>query len=134
MTYEFLSAEWIEAARQIHSEAGDVVTPPVAVTMNLIVTDVPFGDSPLEAHLDTTDGSLAIDEGHRASPDMVITVDWMTAKALFIEGDTSAAMSAFMAGKIRVEGDMAKLLAMQQGANADERSQSVVIRLREITA
>jgi len=133
MAYEFLSVEWIEAAREIRQEIGDPEHPPVLLTMNLIVTDVPFEPSPLEAHLDTSQGALALAHGHHAAPDMVITVDWVTAKALLIDGNASAAMGAFLAGKIKVEGDMSKLVALQS-AKMDDRSERVVVRLREITA
>lgn len=133
MTYEFLSPEWIAAAHEIRDELGDPETPAVTMTMNLIVTEVPFGTSPLEAHLDTTQGALALEHGHHPSPDLIITVDWQTAKALLIEGKAQAAMSAFMAGKVKVEGDMSKLVAMQS-AKPDPRSERVIIRLREITA
>ncbi len=133
MTYEFLSPEWIEAADVIRTEHGDVATPGAAVVMNLIITDVPFGTSPLEAHLDTTVGVLALNYGHATTPDMTITVDWVTAKALLIEGKPQAAMSAFMAGKVRIEGDMSKLVAMQT-ATPDASSVGVIDRLRAITA
>lgn len=133
MSYEFLSPEWITAAEAIRAELGDVGTPAVAVVMNLIVTDVPFGASPLHAHLDTTVGVLALAEGHHGTPDILVTVDWATAKALLIEGKPQAVMSAFMAGKVRVEGDMSKLVALQ-GQPVDERSVGVVDRFRAITA
>jgi len=42
-------------------------------------------------------------------------------------------MQAFMAGKVKVEGDMAKLM-MLQGAPPDEHAQEVAKRLREMTA
>jgi hypothetical protein len=132
-TYEFLSLEWIEAAHRIRAEVGEPTSTPVPVTMNLIVTDAPFDADPLEAHLDTRQGALALDYGHRPEPDMVITVDWATAKALLVDGNTQAAMSAFMAGRVRVEGDMSKLVALSS-ASLDERSERVVVRLREITA
>jgi hypothetical protein len=132
-TYEFLSLEWIEAAQRIRAEVGEPTSTPVPVTMNLIVTDAPFETSPLEAHLDTSEGALALDYGHRPEPDILITVDWATAKALLVDGNTQAAMSAFMAGRVRVEGDMGKLMALS-GSSLDERSERVVVRLREITA
>ena len=47
-----------------------------------------------------------------------MTVDYVTARALLVEGNPQAAMSAFMAGKIRVDGDLAKLMAVQ-GASPD---------------
>jgi len=34
---------------------------------------------------------------------------------MFIEQDQNASMQAFMSGKIQVEGDMMKLMAMQAG-------------------
>jgi putative sterol carrier protein len=42
-------------------------------------------------------------------------------------------MQAFMAGKVKVEGDMAKLM-MMQGVPQDDTAQEVATRLREITA
>ena len=132
MTYEFLSVEWIEQARVIRSELGEGPMDNLVV-MNLIVTEVPSGSSPLHAHLDTSVGVLALDHGHHATPDITITVDWATAKALLIDGNPQAAMSAFLAGKVRVEGDMSKLMAMQNSP-IDARSETVVTRLRQITA
>jgi hypothetical protein len=132
MTYDFLSPEWIEQARVIREEFDTGQAPALLLTMNLTVTDVPFGDSPLQAHLDTSVGVLAIDYGHHPHPDVSITVDWATAKALLIDGNPQAAMSAFMAGKVRIEGDMAKLVSMQS-ATPDAASVSVIDRLRAIT-
>ncbi len=133
MAFEFLSPEWILEARVIRDEFDDGAEPAIVLAMNLTVTDVPFGDSPLKAHLDTTVGVLALDYGHHAAADISITVDWNTAKALLIDGNPQVAMSAFMAGKVRVEGDMAKLVALQN-APRDARSEAVIERLRAITA
>jgi putative sterol carrier protein len=132
-TYQFLSPEWVAAAHEIRAELGDPADVLVAVTMNLTVTDAPFAADPIEAHLDTREGAIALEFGHRTAADMLITVDWSTAKSMLVDGDTSAAMSAFMNGRIRVEGDMSKLIALQ-GARIDGRSERVVARLRAITA
>jgi putative sterol carrier protein len=44
-------------------------------------------------------------------------------------------MQAFMAGKIRVEGDMAKLMALQAApVGADSSAAEMANRLKEITA
>ena len=131
MTYEFLSEQWIAEAKVIRADF-DAGPSAVLLTMNLNITEVPFGNSPLLAHLDTAKGVLALDYGHLESPDVLITVDWATAKALLIDGKPQAAMNAFMAGKVRVEGDMAKLMGLQSGS-VDERSEAVIARLREIT-
>lgn len=132
MTYDFLSPEWILEARVIRDEFDTGAEPAILLAMNLTVTEVPFGDSPLKAHLDTSVGVLALDYGHHPKPDVSITVDWATAKALLIDGNPQAAMGAFMAGKVRVEGDMAKLVGLQN-APVDDRSQGVIERLRLIT-
>ncbi len=129
--YEFLSSEWIDSAREIRDEFGPVPTATVVV-MNLVVTEAPFTPDPLHAHLNTARGPVAIESGHHPEPDVVITVEWVTAKALLVDGNPQAAMSAFMAGKVKVEGDMAKLLSLQS-QTPDERAALVVERLRQIT-
>lgn len=62
-----------------------------------------------------------------------LTVPFATAKQLFIDGDQSAAMQAFMSGKIKVEGDMTKVLALQSVAPTPEQ-EAFQGRLRELTA
>jgi putative sterol carrier protein len=131
VTFLFLSDEWLEMAAQVRAESTEA-TPAAALAMNLVVTEVPFGESPMLAHVDTTKGPLYVDRGHHAKPDLTVTVDYATAKALLIEGNGQAAMSAFMAGKVRVEGDMSKLVALQN-ATPDAASVRVVERLRAQT-
>ncbi|MGC9960697.1 MAG: SCP2 sterol-binding domain-containing protein [Acidimicrobiales bacterium] len=131
--YPFLSPEWTEAARELRAEYADTVPPaPVTVRMNLVVNDVPFGDAPLDAHLDTTNGDFVLEHGHLEGADLKITIDYATAKAILIEGNPQAGMQAFMAGRIRVEGDMSKLLALQ-GAPADPVHVEIAQRMRDIT-
>ena len=84
--------------------------------MNQIVTDVPFGDGTIEAHLDTSGGEMEMEMGHLENPDLTVTLDYATAKAILVDGNPQAGMQAFMAGKIKVQGDMTKMMAMQSGA------------------
>jgi hypothetical protein len=42
-------------------------------------------------------------------------------------------MQAFMEGKVRVEGDMAKLMTLLQGAPVGPAQQELATRLRDIT-
>ena len=114
--YMFLTEEWVDAAKAIREEhAGDAPAPAHVVRMNQIITEVPFSEDPIHAHMDTTDGELKMDFGHLESPDLTVTIDYVTAKAILVEGNPQAGMQAFMAGKIKVEGDMTKLMAMQAG-------------------
>ena len=135
MPYPFLSDEWLEEARLIRAEyEGKAMSFPHAVRMNLVVTVVPFGDKDIDAHMDTSTGELVLDVGHLEVPDLKVTVDYDTAKAILIEGNPQAGMQAFMAGKIKVEGDMAKLLALQAAlVGADSSVAEMANRLREIS-
>jgi SCP-2 sterol transfer family len=133
MPYPFLSDEWLEHARAIRAEyEGKGVAVPHSVRMNLVVTEVPFGPGDIDAHVDTSSGELVLDVGHIDSPDLKVTVDYATAKAILIEGNPQAGMQAFMAGKVRVEGDMAKLMALQGGAPSPE-AQELAQRLKDLT-
>ena len=134
-TYEFLSPEWIAAARAIGEEyAGRVPAVAMSVRVNQVITDAPGGRT-INAHLDTSTGSTIVDLGHLDEPDVTVTTDYATARALFVEQDPAAAMQAFLNGKVRVEGDVAKLMAAQaQQFQPDPLSAEVAARIRAITA
>ncbi|HEX5367300.1 MAG TPA: SCP2 sterol-binding domain-containing protein [Acidimicrobiales bacterium] len=113
MPYQFLSDEWISAAKALRDEVPEPITVPAPVKMNLTVTDVPFGDGTVEAHMDTTGGQVDLDLGHVEAPDVSTTLDYATARAMLVDGNPQAAMQAFMAGKIKLVGDMSKAIAVQ---------------------
>ena len=115
MPFQFLSDEWVQAAKQIREEAERPATAPAQVKMNLIITDVPFGEGTVEAHMDTTGGELELDTGHVDAADVTATLDYDTAKAMMVDANPQAGMQAFMAGKIKLQGDMTKALALQSG-------------------
>ncbi len=140
-TYPFLSDEWIAEARKIRAEFApperdaDAPPPATSVRMNQVITDVPFGEGKLDAHLDTTSGVLEMETGHLENPDVTVTLDYETAKAIFVEGTAEAGMQAFMAGKIRVVGDFAKLVAsLQQVSPGAFDASEVQRRIKAITA
>ena len=132
--HDFLSEEWIVAAEQIRERyAGKATTSPPPVRMNIVITDVPFGDGSMDAHIDSTGGEMSLDLGHVEDPELTVTVDYSTAKSIFIEQDQQAAMQAFMGGKIKVQGDMTKMLAMQM-APIDPAQAEMAAEIAEITA
>lgn len=134
MAHPFLSDEWIDEAHAIRAEYRGRAAPiPHTVRMNLVVTELPFGDGQLDAHLDTSSGELELDKGHLDDPDLKVTVDYDTARAILVDGNAQAGMQAFMAGKVRVEGDMAKLMVLQT-APPDPSAQELAERLRAITS
>jgi len=132
MPYDFLSDEWVAEARKIRAEFKHLM-PPVTnpVRINLVVTEVPNSGS-IDAHVDTSSGDLDIERGHLEGAELTVTLDYETAKALLVEGNPQAAMSAFMAGKIRIDGDMSKLMAMQGTAALGDTTE-LASRIREIT-
>ncbi|HEC08983.1 MAG TPA: hypothetical protein ENI86_05355 [Acidimicrobiales bacterium] len=135
MTHRFLSDEWIDAVLSLQEEYRDLVTPTEhSITMNQLIEDTPFGDEPVRMHLDSRSGLTRFGKGHLPEADVTITTDYETAMALFVEGDPQAAMQAFMSGRIAVEGDIAKMMAMQiANAEPTEIQQEVARRLREMT-
>ncbi len=130
MSYQFLSEEWIEAARKLRAEAAAPATKPQPVKMNLTITEVPFGEGSVDAHMDTTSGELELDTGHLDGADVTATLDYETAKAMMVDANPQAAMQAFMAGKIKLQGDMTKAMAMQSGPVDAE----LTAKIQEITA
>jgi putative sterol carrier protein len=65
--------------------------------------------------MDTSSGELDMDTGHLDDADLTVTLDYATAKAILVEGNPQAGMQAFMAGKVRIQGDMTKLMMAQAG-------------------
>ena len=134
-SYPFLSDEWLDEARKIRAEyEGKTALILHVVRMNLVVTAVPFSDEDILAHMDTSSRELVLDTGHLENQDLKVVVDYETAKAILIEGNPQAGMQAFMAGKVRVEGDMAKLMALTATPGAaDPSAAEMAARLRDIT-
>jgi putative sterol carrier protein len=132
--YPFLSEEWMAEAKKIRDEyAGKSAPMTQTMKMNQIITEVPFGDGTINAHMDSTSGEMEMDLGHLDNPEVTITIDYATAKAIFVDGNPQAGMQAFMSGKIKVQGDMTKLMAMGQAA-PDPAAAEVAAKIKEITA
>jgi hypothetical protein len=136
--HEFLSPPWIDAVRALRDEYHDrVQAPSIAVRANVVVTGSPFGEPEILGSIDTSTGQLALEEGHLDEADLTITTDYATAKALFVQQDPNAAMQAVFAGKIRVQGEMSKLLALQlplNEADSAEIAREVADRIKAFTA
>lgn len=103
MTHPFLSEAWIQAAKEIRHKYADQ-HPPVTqvIKVNQVITDAPFGGGTIEAYVDTSNGEMEVELGKLDEPDVTITTDWATARAIFALGDQAAGMQAFMGGKIKV--------------------------------
>lgn len=132
--FAFLSDEWLDEAKKIREEYAGTSAPPAhAVRMNQIITEVPFGEGTIEAHIDTSGGEVQMEMGHLENPDLTVTLDYLTAKAILVDGNPQAGMQAFMAGKIKVQGDMTKMMAMQSGT-PDPTQAEIAAKIQAITA
>ncbi len=118
-----MSPEWIAAVEQIRDEFADrAPAPTMVLRANVIIGDAPFTDPEIRGHIDTSLG-LSIAPGTIDKPDFTATLDYATAKALFVGRDPQAVLQAFFGGKIRLTGDASKLLAMplpKPGASGPE--------------
>ena len=126
----FLSDEWFAAVGSAIAEHGAAASPPGPnVLMNLVITGSPFGDR--EFHMGSKDGDPLFGRNHLDGADVTLTTDYATARDVFVSGNQAAGMQAFMAGKVKVQGDMTKLMASQGGGGANTELQTAIQELTE---
>ena len=75
-----------------------------------------------------------MDLGHLDSPDLTVTTDYTTARTIFLEQDPQAGMQAFLSGKVKVEGDMTKMMQMQIAMPKDDLAEQVAAEIMAITS
>ena len=123
--YPFLSDGWFAAAEKLIRE-HETPAPPTSLVMNLEVAD---GDKTIQFFMGSKDGETLFGKGTADSADLTMATDIDTARQVFVAGDQAAGMQAFMAGKVRVQGDMTKLMMQgQSGGNP-----ALTAALQEIT-
>jgi hypothetical protein len=127
MRCTFLSDEWFAAVDALIAKAGDLDIPPAmkAAEINVTVTTA-AGDRHVYIH----DGILS--PGHRPTAPTSITLDEALARRIFVDADTVAGVQAFLAGEIKVDGDLAKLVAMQM-EEPSAKQKALAIQIAAIT-
>ena len=134
MTHAFLSDEWMAAAKAVREKyAGQSTKVTTIIRMNQVITDVPFGDGNLNVFLDTSSGDVVMDLGALDAPDLTVTTDYVTARQVFVDQNQAAGMQAFMAGKIKVQGDMMKMMALQSAMPQDEIAKQISTEIKDLT-
>lgn len=108
MAYAFLSPEWFTKVDELIASAGDLQIPEAmkAVEVNVTVTST-AGETPLFMK----DGLFT--QGHKAGAPTSLTLSAELARKIFVDADMGAGVQAFLTGEMKVEGDLAKLVAMQ---------------------
>jgi uncharacterized protein YqiB (DUF1249 family) len=138
MPHPFLSPEWMEAAKAIReAHAGEASKVTTSIRMNQVVTDVPaevHPDGTVRSYMDTSSGDVVMELGELDAPDLTVTTDYETARKIFVEQDQQAGMQAFMAGRIKVQGDMMKMMAMQAAMPQDDVAKAIAREIKDITA
>ena len=135
MPHEFLSDDWMEAVKAIRDKYADQAPPvPYKIRMNQVISGAPFNDgADIHIYMDTSDGTMTLDKGELESPEVTVSTDWETARKIFVDQDQAAGMQAFMSGKIKVQGDMTKMMALQSGT-PDPAQAEISAKIQEITA
>ena len=128
MRYEFLSPEWFAKVDELIAAAGDLQIPAAMkeAEVNVTVTS-PTG----ETKLFMKDGIFF--QGHQAGAAAQVTVSAELARKIFVDGDAAAGVQAFLGGEMKVEGDLAKLVAMQT-VEPSEPQKRLTKQIAEITA
>ncbi len=110
MGVRFLTDEWTSAAQAAMNADEGFVTAMGKHTARLQqVVTAPDGEKRYYVKLE--DGKAEVAMGDVDNPDATITQDYDTAKGIST-GELSA-VAAYMSGKLRVQGDLMKLMTMQ---------------------
>lgn len=138
MTHPFLSTEWFDAAKAIREKYADQAAKVTSsIRMNQVILEAPAevaADGTVKLFLDTSSGDVEMALGELESPDLTLTTDYTTARKIFVDQDQAAGMQAFMSGKVKVQGDMMKMMAMQTGMPQDDIAKKIAAEIKEITA
>lgn len=131
--FPFLSDQWLDAVFALQAEYRERVPAPlVKMKLNQEVTAAPFGDGIVKLHVDTTSGTAILGRGHLEGADTTVSLEYGTAKALMVNQDQQAVMQAFMQGKIKVTGDMSKIMVPPPPKN--DAQKELDQKIKDLTA
>src|SRR5690606_10746204 len=125
----FLTDDWFSNVENLTAQAGDLNLPPALANLaiNLVVTE---SEGNTELSLD----GGAIKKGLSPNAKTILNMDGETLRKVFLEFDMAAAMQAFMTGKIKVQGDMSQLMALQTAKPSQEQKDLFKKVLEQTTA
>ncbi|MCF2532599.1 MerR family transcriptional regulator [Yinghuangia soli] len=114
--YPFMSDEWIAAV----SRLSRLITPdpekrtPHPAVVDIVVSDVPGRDDPAELHLDVFHGRVLVRPGLLPGPDLMIHMDYPTARSLLLDNDRSLPREALVDGRMTARGDLFALTTFRE--------------------
>jgi hypothetical protein len=110
--YRFLSDEWFAAVEALRDKAPAAPEEVADIAVNMVVTGGPDGERTLHF------AGGRFDRGLVDGAPTTVTVPHRVARSLLVDLDPGVAVTAFMTGEIRVEGDLSRLLELQQSVGA----------------
>ena len=113
----FLTNDWFETVEKMTQAAGDLNLPPTLANLTLNMNVSGGADGNVEMALDG--GKIVTGLSPNAKATLQLDAD--TLRKVFLEFDMAAAMQAFMSGKIKVQGDMTQLMALQTARPSQEQ-------------
>jgi hypothetical protein len=131
----FLSDDWLDEVERLRSSTEGLLVPPGmgGVNVNLRIEDDPHGDG--SYHLEGAPGGLAIRRGLVDGAPATVSMPYDLARAMFVDQDQAAVMTGFTGGKLRVDGDMTRLMALTQGLmSVDAKRSAFEAEMRALTA
>ncbi|MBW3555731.1 MAG: SCP2 sterol-binding domain-containing protein [Actinobacteria bacterium] len=124
---KWLTQEWLDEQKKLAEDQPE--RPGATARMQYVVTGGPDGD--IHFYWVLEDGKLIENNaGILDDPELTLTQSYEDAKK--IQTGELDAQAAFMQGRIKVEGNMAKLLALMPITNSPEY-RALQERIREIT-
>lgn len=113
----FLTEAWFSKVDELTTQAGELNLSPAlqSLAINFIVSDVAKGVTELSL------ASGKFKKGLADNAKTTLNMDADTLKKVFLQFDMTAAMQAFMTGKIKVQGDMSQLMTLQTAKPSQEQ-------------
>lgn len=105
---QFLSQDWFNQVKELTAQAGDLdISPSIKALMINLITTGAQGTT----ELSLADGQIV--QGLHPNATTTLNLSEELLRKIFFERDMTAAMMGFMMGKIKIQGDMSKLSALQ---------------------
>ena len=114
----FLTEAWFEEVEQLGSAAGELNLPPSLANM---VVNLKVSDTEQDIECNYANGLL--NRGLSDEATTTLLLDRSTLQSIVTNFDMNEVMGAFMGGKIRVEGDMSQLMALQTARPSTEQKE-----------
>lgn len=125
-TFNFLTQSWFDAVARLNQEVGELNLPPnlAELTINVTVKS----ENPTLLHLQAG----KIGQHHIQNADATIYIDQDTLNQIIHDNSVNTALEAFMTGKIFIEGDMSKVMALQS-ARPSQEQKALYKQIKEMT-